>query len=196
MNKFENLKTKVIGQECFFFEEIDSTQKEIWRRVEEEEIDNGTLIMANIQTQGIGTHGRIWHTEQTNNIAFSLVIFPNCHIDKLNNLTFEIAEIWTNLFKDLYRIKLDIKLPNDLMIKDKKVGGILTETKLQGNDVKSLVIGVGINTNQKELSSEIKDISTSIRNEFNIEINNYNLIGEFCNRLENNHIIKSLINLE
>lgn len=196
MNKFENLKTKVIGQKAFYYEQIDSTQKEIWRRVASNEIDNGTLIVANTQSSGIGTHGRTWYTEKNNNIAFSLVLFPNCNIDKLNNLTFEIAEIWTNVFKDLYRIELDIKLPNDLMIRGKKVGGILTETKLQGSDVKDLVIGVGINTNQKELSSEIKDISTSIRNEFNIEINNYDVIGEFCNRLENNHIIKNLINLE
>lgn len=182
--KFENLKTKVIGQKNFYYEQIDSTQKEIWRRVEKEKIDNGTLIVADIQTAGFGTHGRKWYTEKTNNIAFSLILFPNCHIDKLNNLTFEIAEIWTNIFKDLYEIELDIKLPNDLMIKGKKVGGILTETKLQGNDVRVLVIGIGINTNQKELSYEIKDISTSIRNEFNIEINNYKVIGEFCNRLE------------
>lgn len=196
MNKFENLKTKVIGQKVFYYEQIDSTQKEIWRRVANNEIDNGTLIVADTQSSGIGTHGRIWYTEKANNIAFSLVLFPNCNIDKLNNLTFEIAEIWTNVFKDLYGIELDIKLPNDLMIKGKKVGGILTETKLQGSDVKDLVIGVGINTNQKELSSKIRDISTSIRNEFNIEINNYDVIAEFCNRLENNHIIKNLINLE
>ena len=98
--KFENLKTKVIGQKNFYYEQIDSTQKEIWRRVEKEEIDNGTLIVADMQTAGFGTHGRKWYTEKTNNIAFSLVLFPNCHIDKLNNLTFEIAEIWVNTFKE------------------------------------------------------------------------------------------------
>lgn len=183
--KFKNLNTKIIGQNSFCYEQIDSTQKEIWRRVENGSIENGTLIMANIQTAGFGTHGRTWYTEKANNIAFSLVLFPNCHIDKLNNLTFEIAEIWVNVFKDLYGIELDIKLPNDLMINKKKVGGILTETKLQGNDVRVIVIGVGINTNQKELQDEIKDISTSIRNEFNIEINNYDVVSEFCNRLEN-----------
>ncbi len=187
MSKIElkNLKTKVIGQKKFYYEQIDSTQKEIWRRVEKENIENGTLIIANTQTSGIGTHGRRWYTEENENIAFSLVLFPNCNVDKLNNLTFEIAEIFKDIFKDLYEIELDIKLPNDLMIKDKKVGGILTETKLQGREVRVLVIGIGINTNQKEISNEIKDISTSIKNEFNIEIDNYEIIGEFCNRLEN-----------
>lgn len=191
-NKLENLNTKYIGRNIIYYEKIDSTQKEVWRRVKNNNIENGSLIIADIQTAGIGTHGRIWHTEESNNIAFSIVIFPNCNINKLNNLTFEIAEILVNIFKDLYKIKLDIKLPNDLMIQNKKVGGILTETKLQGTIVKELVIGIGINTNQKEVSEEIKNISTSIKNEFNIEIDNYIVIGEFCNRLENSQIIKQV----
>lgn len=192
MNKLQNLKTKFIGQKCFYYEQIDSTQKEIWRRIANNKIDNGTIIIAKNQSLAIGTHGRTWYTEKSNNIAFSMVLFPNCNIDLLNNLTFEIAEILVNIFKSLYEIKLDIKLPNDLMIKGKKVGGILTETKLQGNNVKVLVIGIGINTNEKEISDEIKDISTSIRNEFSIEIDNSKVIGEFCNILEKNHIINQM----
>lgn len=186
MNKIDlkNLNTKYIGKNVIHYDTIDSTQKEIWRQIERNSIENGTIIVADAQTSGIGTHGRIWHTEKTNNIAFSLVIFPNCDISNLNNLTYEIAEILVNVFKKLYEIDIDIKLPNDLMINNKKVGGILTETKLQGNMVKDLVIGIGINTNQKESSEEINDISTSIKNEFGVVINNYSIISEFCNILE------------
>ena len=167
MNKinFENLLTKFIGRNIFYYETIDSTQKEAWRKIENNNIENGSLIITNIQTSGIGTHGRVWHTEKNNNIAFSTVLFPNCDISKLDNLTYDIAEILVEIFKKMYQIDIDIKLPNDLIINNKKVGGILTETKLQGNRVKDLVIGIGINTNQNEISEEIKDISTSIKNE-------------------------------
>ncbi len=192
MYKMKNLKTNYIGQKCFYYEQIDSTQKEIWRRIANNKIDNGTIIIARNQSSAIGTHGRNWYTEKNNNIAFSIVLFPDCNIDLLNNFTFEIAEILVSIFKDLYEIELDIKLPNDLMINGKKVGGILTETKLQGNNVKVLVIGVGINTNEKETFDEIKNISTSIENEFNVEIDNYRVIGEFCNRLENKLICKGV----
>ena len=65
------------------------------------------------------------------------------------------------------------------MIDGKKVGGILTETKLQGETVKYLAIGVGINTNKEE-------ISTSIKKEFNIEIDNLKVIEEFCKIFETN----------
>lgn len=180
----DNIKVNYIGKNIIHYEKIDSTQKEVWRQVEKKEIENGTVIVADIQTDAIGTHGRTWYTEKPNNIAFSIVLFPNCHIDKLKNLTFDIADILVNIFKRLYSVELHIKLPNDLMIRDRKVGGILTETRLQGNIVKTLVIGVGINTNQNEVVDEIKDIATSIKKEFKIEINNNDIINEFCNMLE------------
>lgn len=154
------------------YEEIDSTQKEVWRRLE-----NRIIISADIQTDGIGTHGRKWYTTEKGNVAFSIGIALNANINKLNNLTFEIAETILEIFDDLYKIKLEIKLPNDIMIKNQKVGGILTETKLQGEIVKYLAIGIGINTNQQE-------ISTSIKKEFNIPIDNSKVIEEFCKRFD------------
>lgn len=66
----------------------------------------------------------------------------------------------------------------------KKIGGILTQTKLQGEKVKSIVIGIGINTNQEEMEEEIEKIATSIRKEFEIEIDNRKIICEFCNEFE------------
>ena len=70
------------------------------------------------------------------------------------------------------------------MLGGKKTGGILTEARLQGNLVKQLVIGIGINTNQNEFDTEIESIATSIKKEFDIEVNNKKIITEFCNRFE------------
>jgi len=167
-----------------YYEKIDSTQKEIWRRIEKSDIENGTVIIAKFQTDAIGTHGRTWYTRKDNNLAFSFVVFPNCDINKLYNLTYEIAEIIVSILKNKYKVKLDIKLPNDLMINNKKVGGILTETKLQGNIVKCIVIGIGINTNSKEDSKEIEKISTSIGKEFDVKINNNDVMNEFLDIFE------------
>ena len=92
--------------------------------------------------------------------------------------------IFVEIFKELYNINIQIKSPNDLVINDKKIGGILTESKLQKNLVKYLVIGIGINTNQEDFPKEINNIATSIKNEFNIEVDNIKIITEFCNKLE------------
>ena len=168
----------------YFYHKIDSTQLEIWRRIEENKIENKTVVIADIQTNGKGTHGRKWHTDEVNNIAFSFFRQINCEIDKLEGLTTEMAQIILDIFKELYQVNLQIKLPNDIFYNGKKVGGILSETKVSGNIVKYIVVGIGINTCQTKFDTEIKDIATSIKNEFGIDVDRMKIIEEFCNRFE------------
>ena len=168
----------------YFYHKIDSTQLEIWRRIEENKIENKTVVIADIQTNGKGTHGRKWHTDEVNNIAFSFFRQINCEIDKLDGLTTEMAQIILDIFKELYQVNLQIKLPNDIFYNGKKVGGILSETKVSGKIVKYIVIGIGINTYQTKFDTEIKDIATSIKNEFGIDVDRMKIIEEFCNRFE------------
>lgn len=167
-----------------FYKKIDSTQSEIWRLIESKTIKNKTLIMADIQTNGKGTHGRIWHTDEEKNIAFSYYIETNCKSENLEGITIEIAQILVKIFKEFYGIKLDIKKPNDIMIKDKKVGGILTESKVSSEIVKFLVIGIGINTEKMNFTDDIKNIATSIKKEFGIEVDRKKIITNFCEEFE------------
>ena len=167
-----------------FYKKIDSTQNEIWRLIESRTIKNKTLIMADIQTNGKGTHGRIWHTDEEKNIAFSYYIETNCKSENLEGITIEIAQIIVKIFKEFYGIKLDIKKPNDIMIKDKKVGGILTESKVSSEIVKFLVIGIGINTEKMNFTDDIKNIATSIKKEFGIEDDRKKIITNFCEEFE------------
>ncbi len=181
-----NLNCSFLGKNLSFFNEIDSTQDEIWRRIKNKKIKNGELVMSDIQTNGKGTHGRIWHTDESKNIAFSFYVEMNSEIENLDGITYEIAETITELFKEKYNIELQIKLPNDIVYKNKKVGGILTEAKINKEFVKFIVVGIGINTNKMEFSDDIKDIATSIKKEFNIEIDPIEFISEFCNKFEKN----------
>lgn len=181
--KLKNLKTKFLGKNNLYYEKIDSTQSEIWR-LTKKNIANGTLVMAGIQTNGLGTHGRKWYTDMENNIAFSFYIEANCNIKKIEGITIEIAETLVDIIKEKYNIKLEIKFPNDLMFNNKKIGGILTESKIIGEEVRFLIIGIGINTCQKEFNNEIKDIASSIKEEFNVEIDAGEIITEFCNCFE------------
>lgn len=179
-----NLKTHLLGKHYEFYKEIDSTQNEIWRRINENNIKNGTVISAGIQTQGKGTHGRIWHTDELNNVAFSMYIETNCNINCLDGITVEFADIITNIMREKYNIYLDVKKPNDLMYNGKKVGGILTESKVNLEKVKFLIIGIGINTNKQNFTQDIENIATSIKKEFGTEIKEEELITEICNEFE------------
>ena len=168
------------GFKIFHYKTIDSTQKEIWRRFKNKTIKDKTMIIADIQTAGIGTHGRIWHTDEENNIAFSVYFDfskKNRRVDELDGVTVRIAKKIVMVFKEMYDIDLDIKFPNDIYCNGKKLGGILTESKVQNGLVRCVVIGIGINTNQVEFADEIKEIATSVRREFGIEVDNRKVMG-------------------
>ena len=182
--KLTKLKTKFLGKENFYYKIIDSTQSEIWRMIKENKIQNGTLIFSDIQTNGIGTHGRKWYTDEEKNIAFSFYTEMNCNISKIEGLTIKIAEIIVQIFKDKYNIKLQIKKPNDIYCNGKKVAGILTESKVYLDKTKYLVIGIGVNTNKEKFSEEIRENATSIKKEFQIEVDTKDFITEFCNKFE------------
>lgn len=181
---FAKTNTKFIGKIIEQYKIIDSTQLEIHRRIEQNNIENGLVIIADKQTNGKGTHGRIWHTDEENNIAFSFYIETNCVYQKLEGITVEIAKTILKVFKKIYHIDLQIKEPNDIVYNKKKIGGILTETKIFKDKVKYMVIGIGINTNKQEFSEDIKEIATSIKNEFNINVDNMLIINEFCKEFE------------
>jgi len=170
---------KIKFDKLFFYDEIDSTQKEIWRRVQSNNIESGTVIVAGKQTDAIGTHGRVWYTDESNNVAFSFYIKTDINVGAMDGLTYEIAEDIVEVFKSLYGIVLEIKMPNDIVFNNKKIGGILTETKIVGESVNHLVIGIGVNTNQTKFICEIKDIASSIKNEFGISIDNMKFINKF-----------------
>ena len=182
--KLNNLTTNFLGKNSFYYETIDSTQKEIWRRVEQNNVKDGTIIFSDLQTSGIGTHGKKWYTDEKRNIAFSAFLNMNCSIDNLNGLTMEIAEVLKYIFKTKYNIDVQIKQPNDIYCHGKKIGGILTETKFFSNKVKYLVIGIGINTNKSNFCKDIQEIATSIYKEFEINIDTKQFITEFCNKFE------------
>lgn len=179
-----NLKTNFLGRNAIYYKEIDSTQNEIWRLIKKGKAPNGTLIFADLQTMGIGTHGRTWYTDEEENIAFSFCIFMDCEIGKIEGITIALAKIIVKIFKDKYKLELQIKKPNDIVFNGKKIGGILTQSKVVAGNVQCLVIGIGINTKKEKFNDEIKDIATSIKKEFGIIVDTKQFIAEFCNEFE------------
>ena len=182
--KLKKLKTKYLGRNVIYYKSIDSTQNEIFRLIKNKTITNGTLVIADIQTNGKGTHGRIWHTDEANNVAFSFYIQLDCNIKKIEGITVEIAKIIIDILEKSYGIHLEIKLPNDIVFNDKKIGGILTQSKIIGENVKYLVIGIGMNTSKMKFSEDIKEIATSIKKEFGIDVDINEFITDFCNEFE------------
>lgn len=179
-----NKKTKIIGNNIIYFKEINSTQTKI-RELAEKKVENGTVVITDNQTNGIGTHDRKWYTEKAKNLTFSMVVYPKCTVKQLDTLTIDIAKIITNAIKKLYGIKLDIKKPNDVIFNGKKIGGILTQIISSGEKIKYLLIGIGFNVNQVIFSDDIKEIATSLKFELNKEFSREDILEEILFGFEN-----------
>ena len=105
-------------------------------------------------------------------------------MEKLEGLTIEIARQIVKAIKELYGYKLKIKEPNDLMLNDKKICGILTQCTTLKETVCYVLIGIGFNVNQVEFNKELSDIATSLKKEFNIEFEREEIVAKILENLE------------
>ena len=146
--KLDNIKNKFLGKEIKYFEVLPSSHSYVKEMDKKNEIQEGEIIFAERQTDGVGTHSRKWYTGKNNNLAFSFVLYPNCNIKNLDKLTIIIAESLVQAVKELYLITLEIKKPNDIIFQGKKLCGILTEGITEGEITKKVFIGIGFNVNE------------------------------------------------
>lgn len=168
------LKTKIIGQELYIFDSIDSTNNEAKQRASSRTLSKGTTFVAAQQTQGKGTDGNTWHSSQGN--LYLSIVFP--FDDKITTLfPFYPAVALAKVLRRNYSIMAHLKWPNDILIGNKKIAGILCE----GISGKSMVMGIGINTTQDAFPKELEDIATSVALESSKVIKNETL---FCRFLE------------
>ena len=156
--------------------------------------NNNKIILTDEQTAGIGTKGKKWHTGNEKNIAMTIIIFPNCNIEKIENITIDIAISIQKAIKEMFNVDLLLKEPNDLFLNRKKICGILVETKIAGKNVKALYISIGFNVNETSFPEEVANIATSLKNEFNKEFNRENIIINFMKKIDED-IIRKVVKL-
>ena len=183
--KIQEANTKVIGKQICYRKEFESTHmksKQIVKKLSL--IDNGSILLADRQTSGVGTHGKNWYTGSEKNIAMTIILMPKCEVNQLDNLTIKIAKSMQETIKELYGYNLDIKYPNDLMLNDKKICGILTQCTTLKETVCYVLIGIGFNVNQVEFNKELSDIATSLKKEFNIEFEREEIVSKILENLE------------
>ncbi len=183
LEKIQHAETKKIGKTIEYFKKIDSTHiyaKEIALNEE----NDGKIILAETQTNGIGTKGRIWYTGENKNIAMTIILKPKCNIRELEGFTKTVAKCMQKAIDNLYTIPLDIKEPNDLMLNNKKICGILTEINTISEKINYLLISLGFNVNEDLFSEETQDIATSLKREYGKEFSREDIIKRFIEILE------------
>ena len=138
------------------FETIDSTNT--YLKENYEKLDNFTFVSADFQSAGRGRNNRNWKSEKGENLLFSLLIKDKALIDKFSSLSVISA---FSIIKALNLEHLSIKWPNDIYYKDSKLCGILLEAVTR-NEIECLIIGIGLNVNQREFVGEYKRTPASL----------------------------------
>ena len=151
-----NLKTKIIGRQAYYFDSIDSTQNQALKMAEDNE-NNGSIIVAAKQTGGRGRSGRKWVSPQ-GGIWISIILQPKFDISITTLFPIASALALSIAIEKTFSIKPELKWPNDITIKGKKVAGMLVDVALESNKIENLVLGVGINfnVNVKQIEKSLK----------------------------------------
>lgn len=136
-------------------DEVESTNLLLNQLVREKHPEEGSMVIADFQTDGRGQMGSSWWASKGDNLLFSLLIYPN---DVPANEQFIISRITSLAVKntlDRFINDIRIKWPNDIYWKDQKIAGILIESDIQGKHIQNSVIGIGINVNQQTFPSDL-----------------------------------------
>ena len=173
-------------------ESLDSTNNYAMNRVKEGKAGNFDCIWAAEQTQGRGQRGNSWLSEAGKNLTFSVIYYPE-GLEAQHNFTISMAvSLAVHEFLEGYVQQAQIKWPNDLFIKNRKVGGILIENTLEQQYVKSTVAGVGLNINQRKFDEQLPSATSLVSNygkELDLEesiFSLYNLIVSYLQRIDRN----------
>ena len=179
-------KCKWAGREIYRYDEIDSTNIEA-ARLSLEGAVHGSLVIAEQQNAGKGRRGRKWESPAGKNIYMSLLLKPKISISSAPRLTLLMAYSTAKAIEETLGIVVGIKWPNDLIIGKKKICGILTEMKVENNEICHVVIGVGINANMEEFPEDIREKATSLKCELDQEIDRSSLIECIMEHFEENY---------
>ena len=147
----------MIGKKTIQFDTVTSTND--FLKQNKENLDHGTVISSTVQSKGRGRKGQFWVSDK-GNLYFSFLLSKNITYKDLSRVMFQTSLAIVKVLEQ-FDINATIKYPNDIMIKGKKIAGILIETSGM-KDLEYVTIGVGINVLQKNIPTlEDKAISMS-----------------------------------
>lgn len=148
-------------QRLIHYKELDSTNAEIKRLVQQGKAVEGMVVLANKQTAGRGRHGRVWYSPENGSLYMSVFVRPDFDLAKAPMVTLLMAYGVASALQSC-GIEAQIKWPNDLVISGKKICGILTELHRHEDESSYLIIGVGLNISKEYLPAEMEDLATCI----------------------------------
>lgn len=180
----KGLDTEVFARkEIIHYKETDSTNARA-RELADQGAPEGTLVVAESQTQGRGRQGRAWFSPSGAGIYASLIVRPSMPSNEATRITFLTAVAAAETLLHLTTLDVKIKWPNDILANGKKVAGILTEISTEQGVVDYAVVGLGMNVNTPGFPDDIRMRATSVLIETGERFSRPEILREYLTREE------------
>ncbi len=173
------LETNLIGKEIVYLDVTDSTNALAKR---EKKYPDGTVFAAGKQTNGRGRSGRVWQSDDDNALYMSILLKPQIKPDKISSITLVFGLAVFNALKGYADV--GIKWPNDIILNDKKLAGILCEMSGDDEKIEYVILGVGVNVNNTLFPDEINTIATSLKLQNGKDYEITEIAAEILNELD------------
>lgn len=185
------MRTAVIGSELIVLESVGSTNDYL-KQLGNNGCKSGTVAAAREQVGGKGRLGRVWKSQKDENVMFSVLLRPKAAPSEISVVTPLTGLAVCKALRELTGLDCRIKWPNDIIIGNKKLVGILTEMSAEFDAVEYIIIGTGINVNQTEFPDEIAQKATSIKLESGKEFDKNKLLAAVLNQMEQEFVKSNL----
>jgi BirA family transcriptional regulator, biotin operon repressor / biotin---[acetyl-CoA-carboxylase] ligase len=178
------LGTKTIGKNVIVMDTVTSTMDEAFR-LGMDNYPDGTVVCAEAQSKGRGRLGRLWASPKGKGLYFSLILRPDLPLNQLAQLTLMSAVAMAGAIEELSGLKVLIKWPNDILLGNQKLAGILTELRAESDQVKFVVVGIGLNVNAS--INQLPPQSTSLKAASGRNFNRTEVLQALLRSLDNGY---------
>jgi BirA family biotin operon repressor/biotin-[acetyl-CoA-carboxylase] ligase len=179
------LHTTIMGCRILSYQRVRSTNA-VALQIAQQAAPEGTLVIAEEQTAGRGRQGRIWHSPPGVGLWASLVLRPHMSPNRIFQLAICGALAVAETVSETTHLPVRVKWPNDVLVEGKKLSGVLTETQAELDSVRFVVLGLGINVNQRseDFPEHLRSRATSIRVELGRSISRIDLLRSILLKFE------------
>lgn len=143
-----HLFSSVIGRRLYYYPEVDSTNRaatDLARLGEPE----GTVVVTDYQTAGRGRGDHVWHSPPGKDLLFTLILRPDGAPREVLTVTLAVSLALSVAISKALGIDVGVKWPNDLVVGNAKIGGILAESSTRAGASQFVVVGIGLNVNSR-----------------------------------------------
>jgi len=178
-------QSRIIGRRIEYYEELALTNTEALR-LAMENAPEGTVVIADGQSEGRGRMDRVWESPPSMNLYLSVVLRPDIPAASASLIPLMVGVAVADVISQYCPERVRLKWPNDVLIGGRKICGILTEMRTRADRVHFIIVGIGVNINMRKLDfhREIRETATSLRIWTECEIDRLDIAVRLFENLE------------